>query len=89
MKFSLLSNFYSIISNRKELKKTEIDSKNFLIVFDLHILQIFVVIVDLSSFMRNRLEIIQLLLANVQISKFGVVTVFHLFLWDTLHRTMR
>lgn len=49
MKFSLLSNFYSIISDRKELKKTEIDSKNFLIVFDLHRL----IITDLCSHRRS------------------------------------
>lgn len=71
------------------MNKTEIDSKKFLIVFRLYVLQIFVVIVDLLSFMRNRLETIQPLLVNVQISKFGVVTVFHLFLWDILHRIMR
>lgn len=94
MEFPLLSNFYSIIThflslNGKGLNKIKIDFKNFLIIFHLHVLQIFVVIVDLSSSMRNRLETIQPLLANVQISKFGVVMVFHLFLWDILHRTMR
>lgn len=71
------------------MNKIEIESKNFLNVFRLHVLQIFVVIEDLSNSMRNQLETIPPLLASVQIFKFGVVMVFHLFQWDTLHRAMR